>query len=84
MSETNSVKRIGEIAAAMTAHGWQAAPTMGEHFGRKLTKDGVTSTFHQGLDDANFGSMRIYGECRNTADHRNDNPAWTDITDQLR
>ena len=84
ISETNSVKRIGEIAAAMTAHGWQEAPTMGEHYGRKLTKDGVTSTFHQRLDDAHFGSMRIYGECRNTADHRNDNPAWTDITDRLR
>jgi hypothetical protein len=27
--------------------------------------------------------MRLYGECRNTADHRNDNPAWTDITDKL-
>ncbi len=84
MSETNSVKRIGEIAAAMTTHGWQEAPTMGEHYGRKLTKDGVTSTFHRGLDDARFGIMRIYGECRNTGDHRNDNPAWTDITDQLR
>jgi hypothetical protein len=84
MSETNSVKHIGEIAAAMKAHGWQEAPTMGEHYGRKLTKGGVTTTFHRGLDDARFGSMRIYGECRNTADHRNDNPAWTDITDQLR
>jgi hypothetical protein len=34
-------------------------------------------------DDARFGTMRIYGECRNMADHRNDNPAWKDITDQL-
>jgi hypothetical protein len=84
MSETNAVKRIGEIAAAMVAHGWHEAPSMGEHFGKKLTKDGVTSTVHQNLDDAKFGTMRIYGECRNMADHRNDNPAWTDITDQLR
>ena len=83
ISETDSVKRIREIADAMVAHGWQEAPSTGEHFGRKLTKDGVTSTFHRNLDDADFGTMRIYGECRNVADHRNDNPAWTDIAGLL-
>ena len=25
--------------------------------------------------------MRLYGECRNMGDHRNDNPAWTELTD---
>jgi Na+-transporting NADH:ubiquinone oxidoreductase subunit NqrC len=83
LSGTNSVKQIREIAAAMVAHGWKEAPSMGEHFGRKLTKNGVTATFHRNLDDAEFGIMRIYGECRNLTDHRNDNPAWTDIADQL-
>ncbi|MGH3675198.1 MAG: hypothetical protein ACRDU5_05570 [Mycobacterium sp.] len=83
LSGTNWVKQIREIAAAMLALGWQEAPTMGEHFGRKLTKDGVTATVHRNLDDAAFGAMRIYGECRNVGDHRNDNPAWTDIGDQL-
>ncbi len=83
LPETNPVRRVREIAAAMVAHGWQEAPSIGEHFGLKLTKDGVTSTFHQNLDDAGFGVMRLYGECKNMADHRNDNPAWTDITDQL-
>jgi hypothetical protein len=83
LPETNSVKRVREVAAAMVAHGWQQAPSMGEHFGLKLTKNGVTSTFHENPDDARFGTMRIYGECRNMADHHNDNPAWTDITDQL-
>ena len=52
---------------------------MGESFGRKLTRDGVTTTFQRNVDKADFGTMRIYGECRNMADHRNDNPAWTDI-----
>jgi hypothetical protein len=84
LPETNSVKRISEVAAAMTAHGWQKAPAMAEHFGRKLTRDGVTSTFHENPDDRRFATMRIYGECRNTSDHRNDNPAFTDITDRLR
>jgi hypothetical protein len=27
--------------------------------------------------------MRLYGECRNIADHRNDNPVWREVTDQL-
>jgi len=27
--------------------------------------------------------MRLYGECRNTADHRSDNPVWREVTDQL-
>lgn len=56
---------------------------MCEHFGKKLTKDGVTSIFYRNLDDANFGTMRLYGECRNMGDHRNDNPAWTELTDLL-
>ena len=78
-----SVQQIGEITEAMVEHGWKEAPSMGEHFGGKLTKDGVTATFHRNLNDASLGHMRIYGECRNMADHRNDNPAWTDIGDQL-
>jgi hypothetical protein len=80
LPETNPVKRIREVAAAMMAHGWQQAPAIGEHFGTKLTKDGVTATFHENPDDMKFATMRIYGECRNTSDHRNDNPAFTDIT----
>ena len=83
LPETNSVKRIREVAAAMVAHGWRDAPAMGEHFGLKLTKNGVTSTFHEYPDDTKFATMRIYGECRNTSDHQNDNPAFTDITDRL-
>ena len=83
LPETNSIKRIREVAAALLAHGWQQAPAMGEHFGAKLTKAGVTVTFHANPDDPRFATMRIYGECRNTSDHRNDNPAFTDITDRL-
>ena len=83
LPETNSVKRIREVAEAMVADGWQEAPAMAEHFGMKLTKDGVTSTFHENPDDPRFATMRIYGECRNTSDHRNDDPAFTEITDRL-
>ena len=83
LPQTNSVKRIREVAEAMVAGGWQQAPAMGEHFGAKLVRDGVTTTFHQNPDDPKFATMRIYGECRVTSDHRNDNPAFTDITDRL-
>jgi hypothetical protein len=83
LPERNSVRYIRDVATTMVSNGWQEAPSMGEHFGLKLTKDGVTSTFHENLDDARFGTMRIYGECRNIADHRNDNPAWKDITGRL-
>jgi hypothetical protein len=83
LPEANSVKRIREVAEAMVADGWQEAPAMGERFGMKLTRDGVTSTFHENPDDSRFATMRIYGECRNTSDHRNDNPAFIDISDRL-
>lgn len=83
LPQTNSVKRIKEVAQAMVADGWQEAPSMGEHFGMKLTKDGVTATFHENPDAPKFATMRIYGECRNVSDHRNDTPAFTDVTDRL-
>jgi hypothetical protein len=83
LPDTNSVKYLGDVAAAMVAHGWTQAPSMGEHFGRKLTKDGVTSIFYRNPNDPNFATMHLYGECRTTTDHRNDNPVWTEVTAQL-
>ena len=83
LPQSNSVKYLRDIAAAMEAHGWTPAASMGEHFGQKLTKDDVTAIFYRSVNDADFATMRLYGECRNTADHRNDNPVWTEVTDQL-
>ncbi|HYZ68473.1 MAG TPA: hypothetical protein VE666_11850 [Mycobacterium sp.] len=82
LPQDNSVKYLSDVAASMVAHGWTPAPVMGEHFGHKLTKDGVTATFYRD-SNTEFATMRLYGECRNTGDHRNDNPAWTEVTDQL-
>ena len=48
--------------------------------GYKLTKNGVTSIFHRNPNDAGFGNMRLYGECRVSADHSHDNPVWTEVT----
>ena len=83
LPQNNSIKYLGDIAASMVAHGWTRAPAMGEHFGQKLTRDGVTAIFYRSGNNADFATMRLYGECRNTADHRNDNPVWTEVSDQL-
>jgi hypothetical protein len=71
---------LNEIASAMVAVGWSDAPAKAEHFGRKLTSSGVTAVLQRNLDDPTNATMRLYGECRNTADHRNDNPAWTEVS----
>lgn len=83
LPQNNSVKYLRDVAASMAANGWTLAQTMGEHFGQKLTKDGVTAIFYRNGADTDFATMRLYGECRNVADHRNDNPAWREVTDQL-
>ncbi len=83
LPHVNSVKYLREVVADMVAHGWKEATTMGEHFGKKLTKDGATAVFYRNPDDLDYGTMRLYGECRNMTDHRNDNPAWTEVTDRL-
>jgi len=83
LPQSNSVKYLRDVATSMAAQGWAPAASTSEHFGQKLTNDGVTAIFYRSVDDMNFATMRLYGECRNTADHRNDNPVWTEITDQL-
>jgi hypothetical protein len=83
LPQNNSVKYLRDVAASMSANGWTLAMAMGEHFGQKLTKDGVTAIVYREGADAQFATLRLYGECRNIADHRNDNPVWREVTDQL-
>jgi hypothetical protein len=83
LPQSNSITYLNDVAAAMAAHGWSPAATLGEHFGQKLTKDGVMAIFYRNDDTADFATMRLYGECRNTGDHRSDNPVWTEVTGQL-
>jgi hypothetical protein len=80
LPHSNSVKYLRDVAASLVAHGWTPAASMSEHFGQKLTNDGVTAIFYRSVADTDFATMRLYGECRNTADHSNDNPAWTEVT----
>ncbi|MDT5016472.1 MAG: hypothetical protein QOD39_2632, partial [Mycobacterium sp.] len=78
LPQNNSVRFLRDVASAMIADGW-TSPTTGEQASQKLTKNGVTSMFQRNSDRAGFAIMRIYGECRNMTDHRNDNPAWTEV-----
>jgi hypothetical protein len=79
LPEGDSAKYLGEVASTMAATGWTVSPAEGEHFGYKLTKDGVTSVFYRTPGHREFATMRLYGECSNTSDHHNDNPAWTEV-----
>ncbi|WP_099041509.1 hypothetical protein [Mycobacterium neglectum] len=74
------VRYLNEVASAMIADGWTDAPTKAEHFGRKLTGGGVTAVLQRNLDVPGNATMRLYGECRNISDHRNDDPAWTEVS----
>ncbi|AGB23689.1 hypothetical protein Mycsm_03388 [Mycobacterium sp. JS623] len=83
LPQSNSVKYLRDVAASLVAHGWAPAASTSEHFGQKLTRNGVTAIFYRSVNETDFATMRLYGECRNTADHRSDNPVWREVTDQL-
>ena len=83
LPQNNSVSYLRDVGAALIANGWAPAASTGEHFGQKMTRDGVTAIFYRSVNDTNFATMRLYGECRNVADHRNDNPVWREVSDQL-
>jgi hypothetical protein len=83
LPQDNSVKYLRDVGAALVANGWVRAASTGEHFGQKLTRAGVTAIFYRSVDDTDFATMRLYGECRNITDHRNDDPVWHEVTDQL-
>jgi hypothetical protein len=83
LPQNNSVKYLRDVAASLAAHGWASAASTSEHFGQKLTKDGVTAIIYRSVDETDFATMRLYGECRITADHRSDNPVWREVTGQL-
>jgi hypothetical protein len=78
LPQDDSARYLSGIASAMTTSGW-TSPAPAEHFGYKLTKDGVTSVFYRTPGHRGFATMRLYGECRNISDHHADNPAWTEV-----
>lgn len=70
---------LDDVAASMAGHGWVPAPTTAERFGAKLTRAGVTAVLQRQDAGADVATMRLYGQCRNLGDHRDDNPVWTEV-----
>jgi hypothetical protein len=72
------------IVAALAAHGWQpGAPADQLLFGQTLSRDGVTAVIYREGDHPDLGIARLYGQCRDTTDHRNDSTGWVDISPQI-
>lgn len=73
------------VADAMAASGWNRGDPPGQHsFGTTLNKDGVVANIGFVPSNHDYGQILIYGECRNTTNHRDDRSGGdTDITGQL-
>src|SRR5260370_36831863 len=69
LPQSNSVKYLRDVAASMAAHGWTPAASMGEHFGQKLTKDGVTVIFYPSVNNTNFPTIRLHAHSPHTPPH---------------
>ena len=75
---------LQKIADTLVADGWTEGLPPNQHpFGHTVLKNGVTAIFYQNPDQPSFGTMQLYGECRNSNDHARDSTAWTDVTNQL-
>jgi hypothetical protein len=72
------------IADAMVGHGWrEGIPPSRYAYGATLYRGEVTAIVYRDGDVPGVGVLRLYGQCRNMNDHRNDTTAWSDITDRL-
>ncbi|OBK24187.1 hypothetical protein A5634_04110 [Mycobacterium asiaticum] len=72
---------LPEVTRTLTSAGWVEGLQPGGHaYSKSLTKGAVTAIIYRHDDDPNLGVLRLYGECRNMNDHRNDATAWVDIT----
>lgn len=77
---------LDQVAAELVSNGWRQTPQPVNALPGTTTvsKNAVTATLHRDPDRRDTGVMRVYGECANTADHRNDATGWVDVTDQFR
>ena len=84
LPQGNSFGYLDDVATAMVSLGWTDARSPSEHFGRNLTRAGLTSVFHRNPERLDLATMRVYGECRVVTDHHADDPVWTELTARLR
>jgi hypothetical protein len=81
----NTPDYFDQVAAALVSRGWQKGLPPNQYlYGATLYKDGVTAILYRDPDRSTSGIMKLYGECRNTANHRDDATGWSDITGELR
>lgn len=72
------------VAKALVADGWVEGLAPGGHpYGKSLSRNAVTALIYRDDDNANLGVARVYGECRNTSDHRRDMTGWVDVTGEI-
>lgn len=76
---------IEQVAAAMSKLGWDDGPPAGKMpYGRVLHQGQLMAILAPEPDHPRFGSLDIYGECRNLTDHRKDGgPVYQDFTEEL-
>ena len=73
-----------QIAQTMQSQGWRVGLPPGRHpDGRTLAKDGVTAIYYRDPDQDGRAVLRIYGECRDVADHTLDGSSFMDVTREL-
>jgi hypothetical protein len=73
------------LAATLATHGWTEGLPPNDHvFARSLTKDAVTAIVYRETESPSLGVLRVYGQCRNMNNHRNDSTAWIDVTERLK
>jgi hypothetical protein len=73
------------LAATLAGHGWTEGLPPNDHvFARSLTKDAVTAIVYGQTESPGLGVLRVYGQCRNMNNHRNDSTAWIDVTERLK
>jgi len=77
-------KYIRQIAETMVQQGWQDGPPPGKRlFGTVIHTDAVMAVLSQHPVAREDGALRIFGECRNMVDHRDDAVKDVNVTDQL-
>lgn len=80
-ADTRPGTYLPAVAEKVISDGWTEGLDLNGHsYGRILTKGGVTASVYGHDDKPDLGVFRVYGECRNTNDHRTDGTGWTDIT----
>lgn len=78
----NPPRYLNGVAVTMHELGWTEAATPAPHFGHKLVKDGLTSTFFRNGERTDLATMTVDGECRVVV--AEGGTEWIDLTARLR